>query len=371
MAKRQNTGKLTAKPAAALLAPPADVDSADFPDALSFINSLVATREGTEWNCRVYQVFAAGRGAKESMPFLFDVALEDLPDLESNLAANYPAGGTFRVQVRANNALVRNIKLEIAPRPGYRAPPPAWAVQPATIPQAESQPTNQLEMFWTRMAEMNRAADERIEKLLTALTTQKQVAPPTITEQLAMFAEFQKLAPKGAQENGMDLFQKGMDFALKLADARGGGDGTNWLDLIKEALHSPLLQQALQGMATAAAQPGTAALPPPQPESVFHQGNPQAAQAMDTLLRQAQAGVDPKFVAAQIWEKVPAPFMEELEQQPDPVAFIIARFPLAAAHKDWLVKLVAELWEDAQTLPPSPTLSPNNARPANPVQSQT
>lgn len=364
MAKAKNPGKLTAKPAASAIAPPGQLETGDFPDAMSYINSLAATREGVVWDCRVYQVMQAGRGVKEGQPFLFDCQLEDLPNLEMDLASQYPGGGTFRVQVRADNQLVRIIKLEIAARPGYKPPPPAY-LTPVQIPHADNPQTDRMDLFLTRMADMQRAADERIEKLILALAGNKQAAP-TMMEQLALFSEFQKLSPKGAQENTFDIFQKGIDFAKTIFEARSdSGGGTSWLDFAREALSSPVVKEVLAAANAAAVQQHNANAPQLAKPVLVSPENPAAAQAIDTLLRQASAGVDPKFVAQQAWDTVPAAVMEELEQQDDVVGYIIAKFPQAASQRAWLTALVAELWEPEQTAPQSPAMQPPNVQPDN------
>lgn len=370
MAKRPNSGKLIAKPAAIVAATPALAldtgETVEFPDALAYINSLVGNSDGVEWNIRVYKVDASGRGVKSPQQFLFAVSLEDLPDLEARLADLYMAGGGFKVIVRANNQIVRSAMLEIAPRPGYKPPLPAY-LQPVHTQPTENPQTDRIEMFFTRMAEMQERSSREFREAILAIAQPKQ-NPPTITEQLAMFTEFQKLLPRGAQENSMDLFQKGMDFASKLFESRGSDGGTNWLDVVKEAINSPVVKDLLATMNAAAQhQASSPQLPPP---ALISPDNPQAAQAIDTLLRQAAAGVDPEFVAQNIWNNVPAAFMEELEQQSDVVAYIVAKFPQAAQHRPWLTALVAELWEPDKNAAVSPALQHPDV-PSGPQQPQT
>jgi hypothetical protein len=203
-------------------------------------------------------------------------------------------------------------------------------------------------------------------------TANKPAAAPTLTEQLQLFQQMQALLPKGQQENTMQMFEKGMDFATKLFDARGGGEGgASWLDIVKEALGSPLIKDALAAMAVAAQQPinQPPQLPPGMappanmapPDSLISPQNPIAAQAIDTLCRQAAAGVDPKFVAQQVANNMPAPLMDELEQQDDVIGFLISRFPAVAHHRAWFAALVAEIWEEGESPAPSHTLANPNA----------
>jgi len=367
MTKAKTAGKLTGKAIAPAAAAPPVADFADFPDALSYINSLATTREGVEWDLRVYKVESAGRGVSEKQPFLFNVQLEDLPTLESVLADQFPGGGQFRVQVRADNQLVKHIKLDIAARPGWQPPRPAYlqAVTPEAAPAANGA-GSMMESFFVRMAEIQERSAQQTRDLIAGIAAANKPTPaPTMMEQLQLFTQFQALIPKGAQENTFSLFEKGMEFAAKMYDARGGSEGgASWLDIIKEALTSPLIKDALAAMAIAAQQPINgapgAADAPPAPQ--LAPGNPAAENAIDTLCRQAAAGVDPKFVAKQVADNMPAALMEELEAQEDVIGFLVERFPRVAQHRAWFSALVAEVWEEEQpTLQPSPTLSDPHA----------
>jgi hypothetical protein len=372
MTRKKNTGKLAAK-AVVPAAPVVDMGEGDMPDALSLIKSLTETREGTEWNVRVYLVpnGGMGRGNTSKQQFLFDVQLEELPQLENQLAELYPGGGIFRVMIRADNQLVKIVTLDVAPRPGYRPPPPHY-LAPAAPTAPEAIGGDRMELFLARMMEVQERSAQQTRDLIAAMANNTPKGP-TLIEQIQLLTEVQKLTPKGAQENTMELFQKGMDFAAKLYEARGSeGGGTSWMDVVKEALSSPTVKDIIASMAAAGAQAtaaaGAPALPPP---GLLSPQNPQAMQAVDTLLRQAVLGVDPKIVAGQVWGSVPQAIMHELEQQPDVVGYIVQRFPQAAAHRPWLTALVAELWEEEETgaAPrPSPTLNPDAVPPTQQPQ---
>jgi hypothetical protein len=363
MAKRQNSGKLTAKPAATAPAGALSVPSGDgtveFPDAVAYIRSLGEQRQGIEWNIRVYKIDGHGRGNRTPQQFLYEIDPEEVPKIENRLAEEHPGGGSFKIVVRADNEIVRSALMDIAPRPGWKPPPPAWQQQQ----EQQSAGTNHMEMFFSRMMEMQERSAQQTRELIAALA--KPVAQPTMMEQLALFTEFQKLAPKGAQENTMEMFQKGMDFASKLFEARGGeGGGTSWLDVLKEALASPAMKEIL----AAAARPQPAHQAQLEaPQQFVHPNNPIAANAIDTLLRQAQNNIDPKVVAQQAFNNLPPAVLMELEAQDDVVGYIIANFPQAAQHKAWLTKVVAEMWEPEQSAAGSPALQ-NNARPATATQ---
>lgn len=383
MAKAKSAGKLTANAAAPAVSGPGIAETGDFPDALAVINSLAGSRHGIEWNLRVYKVENAGRGVKEGQPFLFEVGLDDLPNLESQLAEIYPAGGTFRVQCRADNQLVKIIKLEIAARPGYKPPPPSYLAPLAVLPPVEPRERegDRLEIFFTRMMEAQARADERTRELIASIA--RPATQPSLMDQIALFSKIQELMPKGAQESTQAMFEKGMEFATKIFEARGSSEGgTNWLDIVKEAISSPIMKDMLGAMANASnlqqQQPGgqppqqIGNAPPPfgqapafqQPAAFVSQQNPIAVQIIDTLMRQAAAGVDPKFVATQAVNNMPPALMEELEGVDDVLGYLISQFPQIAQRREWFAGLVAEIWDEEQTAQPSHTMQQPDARPA-------
>lgn len=376
MAKRPNSGKLTAKPAnSAQQTAAAALDDAgiiEFPDAVAYIKALGNEREGIEWNLRVYKLDGSGRGVKIGQQFLFEVEPEELPGLETNLAESYPAGGLFKVVVRADNQIVRSAQLNIAPRPGYRPPPPAYLQPVAPAPAAEAQ--DRTESFFTRMTQVLEHSAQQTRELIAAIANRPTPAAPTLKEQVEMLSMIQNLMPKGAQENTMEMFEKGMTFASKIYDARGdSGGGASWMDIIKEAIAAPEFRQALGAIAAGAQHAHAAQLAAPQPVALLSPQNPVAAQVMDTLLRQAVAGVDPKFVAQKLFDQLPPEVVQELEAQGDNanvVGYIIHQFPQAQIHRAWLSALVSSMWDD-EAPPPSPTMNDANARPDGPQQSQT
>lgn len=373
MAKARSSGRLTAKTPAETAAPPvAGADLVDFPDAISYIRSLGTDREGVEYNIRVYKVDSSGRGVKSPQQFLFPVELEELPNLETQLAQLYEGGGIFKVVVRADGLVVKSAQLDIAPRPGYVPPRPSFLAAAAPVVAAPADHGgDRNDQFLQMMARNQEAADRRMETLIAAIVSKPEAKQPTVLEQIQLLNEIQKLTPKGAQENSMELFEKGMKFAQTAMDAGGGGGGgATWMDLLKEFLASGMAKDILTAAAQAApaiAQPGQAQFPPHQPTApLISPDNPLVAQAMDTLLRQAAAGVDPKFVAAQAFDHIPPAFVEELEAQDDVVGFIIHRFPQAAVHRPWLTALVAEMWsEEVEQEKPSPTLAGPDASQQN------
>lgn len=363
MAKRPASSKLTAKPAGIPVqlapAPVGPGDLADFPDALAYINSLSATRDGIEWNIKVYLTTGTGGRGNTSKPqFLFTVQPEDLPQIEDRLAEIYApqGGGDFSVQVRADNQLVKNISLSVAPRPGWRPPPPAYMIAAAPInPQADNPPADRMEVFFGRLATLQEQSAQQTRDLIAAIAGKTAPAGPTFLEQLQMFKQMQELLPQGQQQNGMAMFEKGMELAKSIYENSASGGSTTWMDIFREAMSSPVIKEMIGGAVAAAAANGPAALAAP-PRFVSPQ-NPAAVKMIETLLQQAAIPVDPKTVADQIQMQAPQALMMELELQDDIAGYIIHNFPQAAPHRAWLEQVIANIWAEGDANP-SPTLAP-------------
>lgn len=389
MAKRAQGQRLTVKRAVA--PPPVAIEGQEdsgFPEAISLINSISSQREGVEWDIRVYQLPASGfggRGNKNTAAFLFSVELDDLPTLEANLANQYPGGGSFRVQIRQDNQIFRNIGIEIAPRPGYKPPPPSY-LTPAQLPEAApaAAPANAFENFLLVMQRQQEAADARLEKLIAALAGNKPAAP-TLLEQIQTYAEIQKAMGGGKAASGIEELKTHLEFAKSLAETMGnsggGGESGGILGLVEKLVTSPLVgdivKNALTAAATAQPQPAPALagpqpaptpapMPPnfaPAPPSQFTAENPQAVMAIDYLVSQAIANADPAALAPQVIQMLPEEVLDELENQPDVAAFVIGRFAKLEPHRAWLEKLISEMWiKEAVPAAGSPALNDPDAR---------
>jgi hypothetical protein len=391
MATSRNAGKLPAKTAArAPLAPasaPIDAQQSDegMGDALSLIRSLTADREGAEWNVKVYQVIGGvGRGTSGRQQFLFEVALEDLPQLEAALAEQFPAGGVFRVAIRADNQLIKNPLLDIAPRPGYRAPLPAYLQAAPSSPPAAGAPAGEsaTDRLLLQLIEMNRASEERTARMIQSLAerfTLPAPAPaPTLADQIETFTKLQALIPTGAQANTMEVFEKGMSFAQKIYDARddsGGGTGSTWVDIVRDALSSPNVKEiiagAMAGAGAAVAAPAGALPPAPAtvtqapaaaPAPALDPKNPAVLHIIETLAGQAASGADPAAVAEQALAGIPPAILDELESHEDIAGHLCGLFPQLAPHRAWLEAVIANMYEGEQPSAASPTMNDPNAR---------
>lgn len=362
MVKRKTVAKLTGKPAGAVaLASESALlvgEAGDFPDALHFLNSLSQERDGIDWDIRVYQLTGGmGRGQSNKQLFLFNIALEDMPSLESNLADQYPGGGSFRVQARADGALVKNIAVEIAPRPGFKPPPPSY-LTPAAVPHAEATGGDRMENFFARLAEQAREDARLTRELIAAIAGRPAVAPPTLSEQLAIFKQFQELAPQGAQSNAMAMFQQGIDTAKSMMELSGGGGGKGWMDVFSDAINSPAVKEIILAAASGVKEHAAHAQLPPPVQQLVSPNNPVAVQMIDTLIRQANLKIAPEEVARQIVDMAPQALMDELETQGDILAYLIHQFPPLGPHRAWLEQVVSIIWEKVpDEATPSPTLS--------------
>lgn len=368
MAKAAKSRKLTGKAlgtagAAPVIAGPVQ-DMPEFSDALALISTLSGERQGVEWDIKVYLTTGTGgRGNTAKPQFLFSVELDDLRHLEERLAETYApqGGGDFRVMVRADNELVKNIPLSIAPLPGWKPPRPSYL--PAIV-TPENPQTDRSGM--DRIADLILAGQEQTRQLIAALANRPEQKQPTLLEQIQLMSEIQKLAPQGQQQAGMDMFNKAFELAKTMYEGQSSGGGKSWLDVVETALNSPIIKDMLSGAVAAAA---SAHNQPPQlaqPPRLVTQQNQIAVQMIETLLKQAVVPVDPKVVADQINDHAPHALMDELGAQDDIAGYIIQNFPQAAPHRAWLEQVIANIWTPDDGVP-SPTFNqppPNAQAPA-------
>lgn len=384
MARGASKGKIVPKPAEIPETPPPAPEDSDFTDALAAIKGLGA-QDGIEWSIKVYQVMGGAGRSGGPQPYLFSITLDELATLEDTLSETYPGGGRFRVMCRADGRVVKAALLEIAPRPGYKPPPPSWATPPAQQPSAQGSSADGTN---AAVLTMLQTMQQENRTFMLAIAEKFSAPPPnpaaTLDGMLGMLAKVQDLIPKAATEAPLAMFEKGMDFAMKAATLAGGDKGeTGLLDLIRSAIETPGVQKAIGAMATLATQPPPGSAPAPAmvenhaPPSQQGQGgefrvaglpfvNPQnreAANAIEMLIGQAMAGTDPKLVADQAFHMLPPAVIEELEQQDDVLGYIERAFPNITPHRVWFSQLIENMWEPDQGAPP-PAGSPFlNARP--------
>jgi len=377
-AKAKNGQKLAATP----LPPPNDpqTEDNDFSEALRFVRALSSEQTDAEWDIRVYQVPSAvmGRGATGRQQFLFYVQLDDLPTLEGVLAKAYPGGGLFRVMIRVDGQLLKVVTLDIAPRPGYRPPPPDYLTPPA-LPSPPPQQDRQLEFFMQRMTDMMAQQATQTREMIAALANRPQ---SNFDDELKKYAALASLFPQQNNDRGFEMFEKGLALAAKLSEAGGGGRETGLMDILKTLLESDGFSKAIQGLSTMTQnpQPAPAALAPGQPAPMVQQAAPpppaysgpflsaqnqMARNMIATLIAQADAGIDPVAVAAQIEQSAPDALFSELETQDDILGFLIQQFPDIAPRRQWFQNVIDAIWqsEESNPVPASPFLHASADRP--------
>jgi hypothetical protein len=388
MAKAAKTApKTDAKTPKNAVPGPIEVETGDVPDALAYINSLLASNDGIEWDVRVYQVIGlSGRGTTGKEPFLFNISVEEIADLEGRLAEQYPEGGVFRVMVRADMRLVKRITVEIAKRPGYRAPIASY--RPAAEQQPQQQP-DRLELFMERMIDQQQRFMETV-----AATLRAAPAAPVgdqITSTLALMKAIREASPAPDTNLSLTLFERGLSMAEKFQTMRGaaaeGGAGEAEITLLSLARDfltgdagkalmegiAPMLQGKVQQQQPPQVEGPRVAAPiiagplsnpqqrrqtprprPPQPAPEISEPDQQMAMAMQYLIERAAAGADPAMVAEWIEKNVPPNILEHIEQQENVVDYLASQFPDVNQHRTWFEAVVANIWVEEEAAPELP-----------------
>jgi hypothetical protein len=354
--------------------------------ALDAITEAFSADEGEhEWSVRVNRIKGTTRsGLKE--PWLFDCGYEELVNLRERLAWEY-GEGQYRCRVRRDGKQFKQYDIEIelstAERRAFFVRNPRASSEGAPLPEnvpapAVSQPNSEI----ARLADAINQQGQLLRALVERIT-QPQQAPDsmaTFEKMLDAFGKFQTALPRHEQQTGLDMFQKGMEFAGKIA---GGGEGheTNLLDLAREILGSPATAKVVDRILSPAAAPHSEIAPqygygrplsppslppnrvstPPGPPAGG--ANPDSDLAIAWLIDHAKNGTQPELVASQALSMIPPATLDILEQQEDVVGFLISRFPQIAPYRTWFEAVVENMWEPEETTAPN-IRSPGNA-PAN------
>lgn len=353
-------------------APPADaqLDISDFPNPLSYINALAQQHDGDDWGSRVYQIVGSGGRGQEKSPFLFPAEMEELPNLEMRLARQYPAGGRFKVVCFRNQQIVKNIFLEIAPRPGYVAPAQSWeqpVAAPAPHAPAESMAVlsaiDRMAEFMMRQTEANNAMFRAIEARLAAPVTPAPDPQSFLTNTMTLFRTFQEMVPKAAGESGLQMLKDGIELGKTLGGTgAGSAEPAGLMGVITRLAESEAgktlvtalantMQHEQQQQRGANQQTRPAQIPAPHqqqqrpaPQPVNQQD--QLAQGMELLFQRAAAGHDPAAMAEQVAAVLPPQIWDALMEADNATDYLQSIFPRVAQHRAWFEAVIANLFEE-------------------------
>jgi hypothetical protein len=334
--------------------------------------------------CRVVERL----GQRPREPWMFDVTTAELNDLRPRLQRM--GGGHFRCKVSKNGRPLKLYDLHIEPPEGpLHAPLSPLGAPPVQAPAPDP----------------NRELQERLFTVLLDRALAGPPAPPPpapgpnilemLTQGIAMFKAIQGIMPQAAAPDiGLKMFREGFDLAKELG-AGGGGSGEGGgglMGVLKTVLETPGLGEALRGAiaaATGQAQPGAPApaiagprhvldrthlvQPAPAPLAapvpiapapaapiapaaapLTPEQQQQAAalkavgEAVNYLLAQAQAGVQPETLADWVLDTMPPALITYLEQQEAAPVDTLAQFmPQIAPYRAWFARLLDSCFDAA------------------------
>ena len=355
---------------------------AEAPDAMRYINSLAQSEDGATWEVKVYLVEGAGGGraaAGKSQQYLFAWPVDQLPDLEDQLADTYPEGGRFRVMARRDTILVRSFMLEIARRPGYKPQLIARYQDPQQQqpPAPADRTTDIVALMMQRMEESARESRE----FMVLITQRLTAAPPPasvenqLTSTLALFKQFQEMSPKANPDLSLKMLEQGMELGKKIAG--GGGDnggGAGLLDVIKAAFESDigkslattlieagktqqqqnnrpltnpqLIPAPVDTQTFAPAPQHQQPAPAPAAEAQRVNSMAQMQEGITFLIGKAETGADPELLADQVLAMLPPEFLEAIEEAPSGINYLVTMFPQVNAQRAWFERLIDCIFEE-------------------------
>lgn len=240
-------------------------------------------------------------------------------------------------------------------------------IYPVEVLEQSSQPqSNELTGALALMAQaMERSARENREFMERILTRQNQT--PQISDPLAMMERTLAMAgslaglrpePPANQmtpDAMISLIKSGMEISKAAGgNSEGGGSGeTNWMDLIKAALQSPLAEKIGQGFsqpAPAPQNPNSQLRAAPQIETPPVPDMQQARafmlqQVITTLGNYAIQGTDPAAPHVMNWflSNVPEDMIDALLQEQNVLDRLGEAFPVIRDKRGWFTAFLAEV----------------------------
>jgi len=327
------------------------------------LNTIIAASSSDDaepvWSISVWQPKKKGEAHDG---WCFDCLPGDLPNIRARLLEEFGAG-LYRVRVRKDDTLFRAWDMKLLES---RKPTTARAV-----PASEN----------SEVVRLLGAALEKQQATMDAIAAKLNAAPAPgpapATDPVASFSamlvamkSFQELIPKPAEDIGLKMFERGMELAQKVAGLGGEKSETGILDIVREAIASPVAQEIARafvgnignppapvapmppsrpmhvpGLARVAA-PRAPDMPAPTNAPAASNGMPQQlTEGINYLIGQAQAGAQPSLFTDYVLANVPDHFLDQLSEAPDPFAMLAAAFPQVAPYRAWFGNLIESLYE--------------------------
>lgn len=308
-----------------------------------------------EWYIKVHRISGNNRhGFGE--PYLFTMSPDELDGIHDKLRDEY-GSGRYRCRAYQNRGLVNSFEVEVE----AQVEPERLQRIPELVRPAET----------ASIAQMIELSGQ---KLLLSFEQRLAAATPIATaaiDPMAMFTQFAGLmtAMKGLMPDppaqNLDVLIRGIELAKEFGGSAGGETGL--MDVVRELVKSPVIENVLGNMAAARGmvlpapqQPPPAAAParlmlPANPTPVMpvsgpnHQAMPQGdvnnfvAQQLNTLVALAAAGTDPALLAETVYDNLPDATLEYIVTSQNILAELAQIDPRVGNHKIWFQHLLAAI----------------------------
>lgn len=338
---------------------------------------IANAREGatgeTRWSVLLFRLAGPDKRKDGGETRLTSISIDDLELAPDMLKAEY-GDGIYRVRVRRDGMNLTqwdiNIELSPAERAAWRAKlrqleaneSRALVIAPAAAP-----PEGMAQAIGDAMRYQADMFKEMFQAMRPAVPPPPADPVEAIGKYVAMFKGFQELIPRSEAQTGLDMFFKGLAFKGKTGGDGSGGE-VSLMGTIKDLLTSPevagMVKEAIRSGQRPARQvrrlgqqpgprqagPGQQQPPqyrPPPPAPDPHAATDADKHAMQYLIAQAAAGVQPELVVDTALELIPQERLNVLDQMPEAQAIdlLLSFYPEAVPHRPWFEALLRAMYE--------------------------
>jgi len=326
--------------------------------------------EGEDYTIKVYEVAGSSKNGGVEV-WLADVKPEDVPGLQTHLRDTY-GSGTYRLRIyhrgphtagRSELAHVSTYHIKAIPRATPALAVPTLRGDESALVTAIQQQSQLLASVVEKLT--NPGGNDTEARFLATLKIVKEMMPTPAPAP----------TPEAKSESHFELFMRGVEFARDTFSG-GGGDGSSFAELAREAFRSPALKAAVERLAPAtAAAPAVASQPqpphlsaPPTPRPTPPTQTQPAAQQRPTMQQvqmhlaatlvyeislMAERGAPVEEAMDYVEEYAPESMIQQIVEDDTIVSQLILLVPAAEKHRAYLDELHKQM-RAAYTLPEAP-----------------
>lgn len=265
--------------------------------------------------------------------WMFDCLPSELP-IKDKVRDEY-GSGTYETRVYKNKRLLRRLQFD---------------VEMPKLSAQTSQTSTDLNNILKTLIDFQQRQSQEIKEIL--LNVNKTPATPAVDPQTQMLNMMnmmmqmkQFMVPESSgSEKTFDMFLKGIEVAREM----GGGGDTNFMDLIRDVVKSPMLGEAVKSIAVQQSVQTTPVSVSPRLSPPSEQKKTGATvnikemifkQLLAQLCRAAARDSDPDFYAELVVDTLSEEELRQLISLPDIALTLAGVNPAVLTHKDWFEAL--------------------------------